>query len=83
MSDGDFQSIVEQGMKGRGNPFEPGKLMSNLILAWGCAPSKGVVLDTKMIQSFFANLRDRFDRRTLAVTFPSVLSDMITSAGDE
>ena len=35
ITDGEKASIVEKGIKGRGNPFEPSKLMANLIITWG------------------------------------------------
>ena len=57
-------------MKGRGNPFEPSTPMANLVFAWGCAPSKLVNVDTKMIWNFFNTLRDKYSRKTLAVEFP-------------
>ena len=63
--------------KGRGAPYMPSTLMANLIMAWGCAPSKMVLADTRMIHDFFDTLRDRFNPNTLAVSFPSVLDDML------
>ena len=70
-------------MKGRGNPFEKSKLMSNVVLAWGCAPAKLVNVDTKMIHSFFETLRDKYDRKTLEVAFPETFDNMVANAGDE
>ena len=58
----DDNTVVGKTFKGRGNPFEPSTLMANLIFAWGCAPSKVVILDTRMVNSFFDTLRDRFCR---------------------
>ena len=68
--------------KARGQPYLPSGLMANLILAWGCPPSKFVLADTRMIHDFFDTLRDRFCRETLAVKFPNVLDDMLSEAGD-
>ena len=84
-----FQEIQKKldehglAMKGRGNPFEPSKLMSNVCFAWGCQPSKLVNVDTKMIWSFFGTLRDKYSRKTLAVEFPEAFDSMIANAGDE
>ena len=63
--------------KARGAPYMPSSLMANLIMAWGCAPSKMVLADTRMIHDFFDTLRDRYNPKTLAVSFPSVLDDML------
>ena len=63
--------------KARGAPYMPSTMMANLIMAWGCAPSKMVLADTRMIHDFFDTLRDRYNPKTLAVTFPSVLDDML------
>ena len=52
-------------------------------MAWGCAPSKIVLLETKMIHSFFQTIKERYNRKTLAVTFPNCIDDLIANAGDE
>ena len=43
----------QQKPKGRGKDGEFGPSISNLMMAWGCAPSKMVLVDTKMIHDFF------------------------------
>ena len=56
--------------------------MSNLILAFGCQPSRGNVPDTKMLDEFFETLRDKYDRRTLSLTFPRELDAMLANPQD-
>ena len=53
------------------------------MLVFGCAPSKTVNLDTKMIHNFFNTLKERYSKETLDVTFPDALDDMLASALDE
>ena len=52
-------------------------------MAWGCAPSKIVLLETKMIRDFFQTLKDRYNRKTLAVTFPDCIDDLVANTNDE
>lgn len=75
---------AEKGLapKARGQPYLPSALMANLVLAWGCPPSKMVLADTRMIHDFFDCLRDRYDRKTLTVRFPDVLDTLLSEAGD-
>ena len=68
--------------KARGQPYIPSGLMANLVLAWGCPPTKFVLADTRMIHDFFDTLRDRYCRKTLSLTFPQVLDNMLSDAGD-
>ena len=57
--------------------------MANLMMAWGCAPSKIVLLETKMIRDFFQTLKDRYNRKTLQVTFPDCIDDLVANTADE
>ena len=68
--------------KARGQPYLPSELMANLVMAWGCPPSKMVLADTRMIHDFFDTLRDGYNKKTLAVKFPDVLDHLLSEAGD-
>ena len=57
--------------------------MANAIFAWGCAPTKFVLAETRMVDSFFETLKDRYCRKTLAITFPHEFDHMLFNAGDE
>ena len=46
-------------------------------MLWGCSPSKGVLVDTRMIHEMFETLQERYDRKTLSVTFPAKFHEMI------
>lgn len=50
--------------------------MSNLIMCYGCPPTKFVLADTRMIFDLFEALQRRFDRKTLAVEFPQMFADL-------
>ena len=80
-----MQKFMDEGakVKGRGDNGKPSDPVSNLILVWGCAPSKIVLLETNMILNFFETLRDRYCRKTLAVTFPKEFESMLFNAKDE
>ena len=64
-------------------PYLPSKKMANLILCWGCPPSRMVLADTVMIHEFFATLQDRYDRKTLSVTFPDKLNEMLETKKED
>ena len=53
------------------------------MMLWGCAPSKAVLAETKMIQSFFKTLKDRYDRKTLRLVFPQCIDELVAAADDE
>ena len=57
--------------------------MANLVMAWGCQPSKMVLVDTKMITDFFDTLRDRYCRKTLTVSFPQMFDSMLAISKDD
>jgi hypothetical protein len=57
--------------------------MSNVIFAWGSAPTKSVLAETKMVTDFFKTLGDRFSRQDLSVEFPQVLDRLVATAADE
>ena len=56
--------------------------MANLVMAWGCPPSRIALADTRMINAFFDALRDRYDKKTLSIKFPDVLDTLLSEAGD-
>ena len=58
-------------------------MMANLIFAWGCSPSKGVLADTRMIHEMFETLQDRYNRKTLSVTFPKMFEDMLETKKED
>ena len=51
-------------------------------MAWGCAPSNAVLEATRMIHDFKDTLRERYNRKTLTVQFPTVFDDMLANAND-
>ena len=48
----------------------------NLILIWGCRPTKGVLADTKMCNDLKQLFLDRFDRQTLRLEIPKVFDQL-------
>ena len=61
---------------GRGAPYLPSTAMANVVMAYGCPPTKFVLSETRMIPDFFDALNKRYDRETLAVDFPKMLYDV-------
>ena len=74
------QDIPDEGevntTQGRGSPWIPSDLMANLVLVYGCPPSKFVLADTRMLHDFFETLENRYNQRTLAVELPQMLDDL-------
>ena len=54
----------------------PSTSMANVVMAFGCPPSKFVLSETRMIPDFFDALNKRYDRETLAVEFPKMFYDV-------
>ena len=51
-------------------------------MAWGCAPSATVIIDTKMVEELFKTLKERYNKKTLAIRFPDIFDSML-SINDE
>ena len=50
--------------------------MANVVMAFGCPPSKFVQIETRMIYDFFDALNNRYEKETLAIEFPKMLFDI-------
>ena len=76
--DEERQKVADEGTgaKQRGTPYMPSEAMANVVLAFGCPPTKGVLSDTRMIPDFFDALNKRYDRETLAAEFPVIFYDI-------
>ena len=64
-------------VKQREEPYIPTDKMSNFISCFGSEPTKGVLVDNCMIVDFTDTLQSRYDPRTLQVTFPQALDNML------
>ena len=71
-----------KSIKRRSEPYIPQKNMSNVIFCWGCKPSKVVNADTRMVHDFNDTLQARYDKRTLCLTFPEILDNMLGAKDD-
>ena len=48
----------------------------NFLLMWGCRPSLGVKIDTKMVKNVVDTLMNKFDRINLSVKLPEVFEQL-------
>jgi hypothetical protein len=60
----------------------PSKTQANLIMMYGCQPSRFVLSETRMLYDLFDALNARFNPQTLALEIPQMFEDLQSDSAD-
>jgi len=79
-----LQDSIDNGTApaARGTPWMPSESQANLIMMFGCQPSRFVLVETRMLYDLFDSFNSRFNPQTLALELPKMLEDLQSDAAD-
>jgi len=79
-----YQASLDNGTApaARGTPWMPSATQANLVMMYGCQPSRFVLAETRMLYDLFDSLNSRFNPQTLSLELPKMFDDLQSDSED-